>query len=913
MNCKFYISLGSSKVEISKSNCIDISDMITNLDDIKLSYVRSDYGGVVRKCGSTITLTGKARNMIVSYYTENKLKSTGAFAVYRINNNWEYDLLFECPIDFSTFKYDGYTAQIACLDNSVAAILNSNKGTKYEVLVDEVKEGKQLYFDGVRLLNTVRIVFTGNSVDDESYTIRENVDCSGFVYYIPPVSYAESDIQVDGYVKMNDQEEGLSGTIDTSSSWVTAGPNLNTTSYFLEAVKDVSIEIDLKSISINVVNSVSGELNDVMVSLYKIPVNGNPVSIVSSFVNASGLCNVNLLKGERLQLCLHRFMIINPVSFGRSTFYFYNLGELRWNETGEISYIDVVKPSSLLNNLIEKMGMASYVRGEVNFDNTELDKILLVAGESVRKFNSAKLYTSFSDFCKFLEVVAGMVYVIESDGENTNIDDGSDDVDYTKDYVYDDVQIDADEFVRPGKYFTDLTNEEIDALLPDDVTLVDVVFFEDYLFGGLGNNGVYYFFNYPGIEKYNEMNSSFDIVIIDKNILYDSVSKKYYITDSVNNRLNDYFISSLDFSRYNHLARFGGFIIGNIFDSGEYDGDVNRENIFFSKELSKFLYYQSGSYYSVFEDSESYQKDGRLNPSAVFVDISDLSSYDDGTSYISTSGNRLLMYNGPVPSLPERNDGEDTPVVIPTDRYVIKFVHRNSVFLNSVSKTLSVVSEPEYSVSSGRIYSSVKVGYAKQDYDLGNNGKDEFNSTIEYSTGLNLKEQTLDFLCPYRADSYGFQELSKKNVNQTSDSDSDNNTFIVYTSIADSCYKLDRSISVDGVYTETIFNARLFPHFLIDANERFLASYTSRLIYTSSDILDNIMINSNRVNKNVSLASQLFKEGDITVKTNDFILPEDWNGYVDFEWDGKLYKGYLKNLDINVCNDEVFEYELIEC
>lgn len=88
--------------------------------------------------------------------------------------------------------------------------------------------------------------------------------------------------------------------------------------------------------------------------------------------------------------------------------------------------------------------------------------------------------------------------------------------------------------------------------------------------------------------------------------------------------------------------------------------------------------------------------------------------------------------------------------------------------------------------------------------------------------------------------------MSKKNVNQTSDSDSDNNTFIVYTSIADSCYKLDRSISVDGVYTETIFNARLFPHFLIEANERFLASYTSRLIYTSSDILDNIMINSNK-------------------------------------------------------------------
>ena len=89
---------------------------------------------------------------------------------------------------------------------------------------------------------------------------------------------------------------------------------------------------------------------------------------------------------------------------------------------------------------------------------------------------------------------------------------------------------------------------------------------------------------------------------------------------------------------------------------------------------------------------------------------------------------------------------------------------------------------------------------------------------------------------------------------------------------------MDRSIPVDGVYTDTVFNARLFPHYLIDANKRYLASYTSRLLYTSSEIMDSITVNSKKIDKNVSLSEPLFLEGDITVKTNDFIIPEDWKG-----------------------------------
>lgn len=918
MNCKFYLSLGSNKVNISSSNCIEVSDQITNLNDIKLSYVRSDYGGVIRKCASAITLTGKARDSIIDYYTSQKLKSIGAFAVYQINDNWTYDLLFSCPLDFSTFKYDEYTAQISCLDNSVAAILNSNNNTKYEILVDDIKEDKQLFFDGVRLLNTVKLVFTGNSVDNEAYTIRENVNCGGNVYYIPPISYAESDIQVEGYVRLNDQSEDLSGTIDTSSAWATAGPNTNRTSYFLEALKDVHIDVDISSLSVKVVNSASGELSDVMTSLYKIPVSGNPVLVSSSYVGVAGVLGVDLHEGEKLQLCLHRLSIISPVSFGVSTFYFYDCCNIKWNVTGDKSYIDVVKPESLLNAIIRKMGMESYVNGDITFDDTSLENVLLVAGESIRGFNNAKLYTSFSDFCKFMEVVAGMVYVIES-GSSESIggsegSEGSEGPDYDKEYSYGDLNIEADNFVRNGKITTDVV-DNLSSFMPDGVSLVQVEFFEDYMFFGLGSDGIYYFINFPGIEKYLRVTDEFAIEIIDKNVLYDTESRKYYITDTKNKKLDDLKIDTLD-KRYNHIAKFGGFVIDSVTDSGKYNGSVKSEDIFFSRSSSKFLYRDksAGKYYSIFDGYEDYQKDGRLNPVAVFVDVSDFSTYDDGASYVAVDGKNLILYDGNVPLLPDRNvSGIAMYSVSYEENFVIRFVHRDSIFVDSVAKSLDIASEPEYSVSSGRIYSSVKIGYEKQDYDLGNNGKDEFNSTIEYSTGINLKEQTLDFLCPYRADSYGFQELARKKGNQTSDSESDNNTFIVHSLKSDSRYNLDRSIPVDGVYTDTVFNARLFPHYLIDANKRYLASYTSRLLYTSSEIMDSITVNSKKIDKNVSLSDPLFLEGDITVKTNDFIIPDDWKGYVEFQWEGKSYRGYLSSLEINVCNNEVFEYKLIEC
>ena len=123
MLCKYYLQLGTDTIDVTSQDCIEVSSMIKNLDSIKVSYKRVDFGGVVRKCGSSIEFTDKAYDAILAHYAENYLQSNGVFAVYIADNNWEYSKAWECPLDFATLQYDANVLTIGCVDNSAAAII----------------------------------------------------------------------------------------------------------------------------------------------------------------------------------------------------------------------------------------------------------------------------------------------------------------------------------------------------------------------------------------------------------------------------------------------------------------------------------------------------------------------------------------------------------------------------------------------------------------------------------------------------------------------------------------------------------------------------------------------------------------------------------------------------------------------
>lgn len=140
------------------------------------------------------------------------------------------------------------------------------------------------------------------------------------------------------------------------------------------------------------------------------------------------------------------------------------------------------------------------------------------------------------------------------------------------------------------------------------------------------------------------------------------------------------------------------------------------------------MYSDNDKYYSSFTGSSNYNIADRARTDMIFF---------TNEQYYVIVGTSLMKC-----TLKENvNEGEKVPYVV--------FKHRDEVFGSTNLKTIHSISEPEYSVDSSRIYSEIEIGYEKQDYDLGNNGNDEFNFSTTYTTGVTLNNSKLSLISPY--------------------------------------------------------------------------------------------------------------------------------------------------------------------
>jgi hypothetical protein len=239
------------------------------------------------------------------------------------------------------------------------------------------------------------------------------------------------------------------------------------------------------------------------------------------------------------------------------------------------------------------------------------------------------------------------------------------------------------------------------------------------------------------------------------------------------------------------------------------------------------------------------------------------------------------------------------------------FVHRDSLFQNVQIKDFADNSrEFEYSINSSLIYSGIKVGYEKQDYDSVN-GRDEFHFTNEYSTGITLTDNVLDLISPYRADAYGIEFLTSKRGEDTTDSKSDNDIFFVCAELSEDKYKLIR-IPVSGVISpDTMFNAMYSQRYMIKANEKFIGAFTDRLEFASSEGNSDIVIDGVSEKADILISGRSFTVGELSFETGDIEILSDLSGYVVVTNGGKAYKGYLSNVSYNLGRSEAVKYTLI--
>lgn len=247
----------------------------------------------------------------------------------------------------------------------------------------------------------------------------------------------------------------------------------------------------------------------------------------------------------------------------------------------------------------------------------------------------------------------------------------------------------------------------------------------------------------------------------------------------------------------------------------------------------------------------------------------------------------------------------------------VTFTHRDKLFTNTVVKELGKkINDYELMVNEGLVYSSVKVGYDKQDYDS-INGRDEFRFTNEFSTGLKLLDNTLSLISPYRADAYGIEFLVQKRGKDTTDNSSDNDVFFVdcVNNPSTGTLELYRPYSADhlsGLLSpETMFNLDYSPRFMLEANKKYIGACTNLLKFASSDGNSDVSINGVKETDDLPIPERLFTVSEVEVSTSDIKAPADLTGLVSFNNKGEIITGYIKQLELNIAKEKAATYTLI--
>lgn len=249
----------------------------------------------------------------------------------------------------------------------------------------------------------------------------------------------------------------------------------------------------------------------------------------------------------------------------------------------------------------------------------------------------------------------------------------------------------------------------------------------------------------------------------------------------------------------------------------------------------------------------------------------------------------------------------------------VRFRHMNDFFVNE-TKELDHVSNMELSVDESLIYSGVEIGFDKQDYDE-INGRDEFHFKSSFSTGLDIKDNILSLISPYRADCYGLEFLANERDEESKDTDSDNDIFIAHARKDGDRLVLVREANGGGIYAvtgvlfpDTIFNASYSPRNMLLVNKERLGICTDYLSFTASDGNSSISIGGVSETLPISLPvnDRRIRIDKVSLETPGLSpFPGNYRGKLSFSYAGRSYEGWVSEITEKIGKYQTASYSLI--
>jgi hypothetical protein len=173
------------------------------------------------------------------------------------------------------------------------------------------------------------------------------------------------------------------------------------------------------------------------------------------------------------------------------------------------------------------------------------------------------------------------------------------------------------------------------------------------------------------------------------------------------------------------------------------------------------------------------------------------------------------------------------------------------------------------------VFSTIKIGYPSQRYDEPNvNGREEFNTTHVYTTGVTRISKELNLVSPYRADCYGAEFIRINTEGKTTtDTIGDNDVFLLHIKSAPATghdviftyYELDRALNPFAtglLQASSVFNLWLSPKQCLLRNGRFVRS----CFYS----MDNLQLRFQTTEKNASVV--INKPGAVVAEKGNILI-----------------------------------------
>lgn len=388
-----------------------VTDNIVNWDEITASFKRNDYDGIVRTFTDKFEFVKGARQLLLNEYKTNYLNANANIVISTRNNSWNWAERFRCALNFSTMSDNGLALSMNAVDDSVAALIKAKKGTQYEYSVAEVADGKELRYDHLMMLNSARLI-DGGELTEGNPSVSFIEFLSSYSSSTPAIYSFPLYIEGSPEIYNKNKSELVDVDLGQYTEWVDVPP-------FFTARDKMTVNMSF-SFRVHGIMDDAATHSSVFIRFGKMTRNKQYVGIEHWDVynknymvtNADFNGSIDLESGESLVMGI----VLVSVREGDKLYIENSTGfHIDFLTRGNVEFMQVVKPSVLLNRLLKSMNGGKDGLNGVIIPSGEkrLDNAVLLAAESVRMIPNAKIYSSFSKFCQWMSAVFGYVYDIK--------------------------------------------------------------------------------------------------------------------------------------------------------------------------------------------------------------------------------------------------------------------------------------------------------------------------------------------------------------------------------------------------------------------------------------------------------------------------------------------------------------------